>query len=63
MVLHSDIATILQELFKDKIEEMAGDIAYHYEMSGEYDSALRFIMISVNAMMKISAFENAIPLL
>ena len=52
MVLHSDIATILQELFKDKIEEMAGDIAYHYEMSGEYDSALRFIMISVNAMMK-----------
>lgn len=63
MVLHSDIATILQELFKDKIEDIAGDIAYHYEMSGEYDNALKFIMISVNSMIKISAFENAIPLL
>lgn len=63
MILHSDIAVILEEMFKDGIEEVAGDIAYHYEMSGESGKALKYMLITVNSMMKISAFENAISLL
>ncbi|NDV84608.1 AAA family ATPase [Bacteroides sp. 51] len=59
MMLHSDTANIMEELFKDNLDEVAGDIARHYELSSEYDKAVRYIQITVNNMMRISAYQEA----
>ncbi len=59
MMLHSDIAGILEELFHNEPEEVSGDIARHFEMSGEYEKALRYILITVDSMMRISRYTEA----
>ena len=62
MMLHSDIARILEDYFKDNIEEAAGDIARHYEMSEEYEKAVKYIGITVDSMMRLSAYGKAASL-
>lgn len=62
MMLHSDIARILEDYFKNNIEEAAGDIARHYEMSEEYEKAIKYIGITVDSMMRISAYGKAATL-
>ncbi len=59
MMLHGDIAGILEELFRNEPEEASGDIARHYEMSGEYEKAIRYILITVDSMMRISRYVEA----
>ncbi len=63
MLLHSDIAGILEEYFRDNIEEASGDIARHYELSGEYEKAIPYIRITVSSMIRISAYEEAAVLI
>jgi len=63
MLLHGDIAAILEDMYSDNLEEVSGDIAYHYEMSGEYEKAVKYMLMAVDAMIRISAFREAIPVL
>lgn len=63
MMLHSDTAAILEDYFKDNIEEVSGDIAHHYELSGEYEKAIKYIKITVASMMRISGYEEAAVLI
>lgn len=63
MLLHGDIAVILEELFKDHVEDVSGDIARHYELAGEPGKALKYIEITVNRMLDVSAFHEASVLL
>ena len=62
MMLHSDIARILEDYFKNNIEEVAGDIARHYEMSEEYEKAVKYIGITVDSMMRLSAYGKVATL-
>ena len=63
MLLHGDIAVIMEDLYNDNLEEVAGDIAYHYEMSGEYEKAVKYMQMMADSMIRISAFREAIPVL
>lgn len=63
MILHGDIAIILEELFRDNIGEVAGDIARHYELAGEFEKALKYIEITVDQMLAVSGFLEASVLL
>ncbi len=63
MMLHSDIAGIMEDFFKENIEEVSADIARHYEMSGEYGKAIRYIRITIENMMRISAYQDATNLI
>lgn len=63
MILHGDIAVILEELFRDNIGEVAGDIARHYELAGEPEKALKYIEITVDQMLAVSGFTEASVLL
>ncbi len=63
MILHGDIAVILEELFRDNIGEVAGDIARHYELAGEPEKALKYIEITVDQMLAVSGFLEASVLL
>lgn len=63
MILHGDIAVILEELFHDNIGEVAGDIARHYELAGEPEKALKYIEITVDQMLAVSGFLEASVLL
>lgn len=63
MILHGDIAVILEELFRDNIGEVSGDIARHYELAGEPEKALKYIEITVDQMLAVSVFLEASVLL
>lgn len=56
MLLHSEIAGILEDIFRNNIEEVASDIAHHYELSGESEKSLKYLKITIESMMQISAF-------
>lgn len=59
MLLHSDVASILEELFKDNLELVAADIARHYELSGEQEKAIPYIRMTVVQMMRVAACVEA----
>ena len=63
MMLHNDIAEILEDLYKDKIEEVSVDLARHYEVAGDHEKAIKYMHMAAGSMMKVSAFQNASVLL
>lgn len=63
MLLHGDIAVILEDMYSDNPEDAASDIAYHFEMSGEYERAVKYMEIAAGEMMRISAYNQAMPIL
>ena len=63
IMLHSDVAAILEELYKDSHNEVAADIAKHYELSGEYSKAIPYIRITVGSMIQLSAYTEAVSLI
>lgn len=63
MLLHGDIAVILEDIFQNNINDVAGDIARHYELAGEPEKALKYIAITVDKMLEISAFREASSLI
>lgn len=63
MLLHGDIAVILEELFRDNLGEVVGDIARHYELAGEPEKALKYIEITVDKMLDVSGYTEASALL
>lgn len=63
MLLHEDIAIALEEMYKDNLGEVSNDIAYHYEMAAEYEKAVRYMEMTADEMMRLSAYTKAVPLL
>lgn len=63
MLLHEDIAVALEEMYKDHLGEVSNDIAYHYEMAGEYEKAVCYMEMTAGEMIRLSAYTEAIPLL
>lgn len=63
MLLHEDVATALEEMYKDHLHEVSHDIAYHYEMAGEYEKAVYYMQLTATGMMRLSAYTKAIPVL
>ena len=59
MILHSEVAGILEDIFKDNLNEVAEDIAHHYELSGELDKSLKYMPIVIDKMFRLSAFSEA----
>jgi tetratricopeptide (TPR) repeat protein len=59
MLLHNDVADQMAERFKDNIESVAGDIAHHYELAEDYESAAKYSKIAITSMMRAGAFEEA----
>lgn len=63
MLLHEDVAMALEEMYKDHLNEVSNDIAYHYEMAGEYEKAVYYMQLTASEMMRLSAYTKAIPIL
>lgn len=63
MLLHEDIAIALEEMYKDSLGEVSNDIAYHYEMAGAYEKAVRYMEMTADEMIRLSAYTKAVPLL
>jgi tetratricopeptide (TPR) repeat protein len=58
MLLHNDVASTLADLYQNDIETAAGEIARHYELAEDYEKAVEYSKIAVEAMMRISAYEE-----
>jgi tetratricopeptide (TPR) repeat protein/Cdc6-like AAA superfamily ATPase len=63
MLLHGDIAESLKEIFIENIDDVALDIARHYEFSGEPQKSIEYLIVASKTVMKISQFELAIDIL
>lgn len=63
MMLHGDIADCLVEMFSDNLEDVAFDIARHYELSGEQEKAIAYLEITATSAIKVSQFEIAVDIL
>lgn len=59
MLLHSEVAGILEDIFKNTIEDVAPDIARHYELSGEFEKSFTYSLITIRRMLKVSAYTEA----
>lgn len=62
-LLHGDVASILESLFKDRLDEVADQIACHFEYSDNFPKSLEYNKRVVESMMRISAFYDAILVL
>lgn len=47
MMLHSQVAGILEELYAENIEKIDYQLAWHYECAGEYEKAIKYLKCSV----------------
>jgi len=63
ILLHGDIAENLVSIFQDSIDEVALEIAQHYELSGEPTKSVAFFILAGKAAMKVSQFKLAFDIL
>lgn len=59
MLLHGDIGRAMEALFQADLASVSGEIARHFEMSGEYEGALKYIHMTVEGMMLHAAYQDA----
>jgi len=62
-MLHGDIAHCLVQMFQKNINDVALEIARHYEQSGKPENSLEYLIIGGSSIMRISQFEMAIDVL
>lgn len=59
MILHGDIAELLEEFYKDKLDSVQLQLARHYEMAGEAAKAAACLVRAGRQDIRISAYEEA----
>lgn len=59
MILHGDVAELLEEIYKDKRDKVLLQLARHYDMSGEADKAVECLLGAGRQAIRISAYEQA----
>lgn len=59
MLLHGDIAENLELMFNENLDDVALNIAQHYESSGEYLKSLKYYQLAGNHALKLSCFLDA----
>jgi predicted ATPase len=58
--LHEDVGTILETLYKDRTEEIAVHLAWHFEEAGLLQNAVTYLLQAANRAIRISANQEAI---
>jgi class 3 adenylate cyclase/tetratricopeptide (TPR) repeat protein len=57
--LHQKVGDALEEIFRDRLEEFAGVLAYHYFTAESWENALRYSVQAANAAFRVYAFPEA----
>lgn len=59
-LLHGEIAHLLEELYQDRLDEIAVQLARHYEEAGEVEKAIEYLLKAGNHAVQLSAYHEAI---
>lgn len=59
-LLHGEIAHLLEELYQDRLDEIAVQLARHYEEAGEVEKAVEYLQKAGNHAVQLSAYHEAI---
>ncbi len=59
-ILHGKIAQCLIETFGDNVERVALDVARHFELSGEPERSIEYLILGGKSIMKVSQYDVAI---
>jgi class 3 adenylate cyclase/tetratricopeptide (TPR) repeat protein len=57
--LHQKVGDALESIFRDRLEEFAGVLAYHYVSAESWEKALRYSIQSANAAFRVYAYAEA----
>jgi class 3 adenylate cyclase/tetratricopeptide (TPR) repeat protein len=57
--LHQEVGDALESIFRDRLEEFAGVLAYHYFSAESWQKALRYSVQSASAEFRVYAYTEA----
>ncbi len=57
--LHRQVAEAMQEVLRDKLEETAHRLAYHFNEAGEHENALKYYLMAAEAADGINAVSES----
>ena len=60
MLLHGDVAAILQEVYEGDTDQIATDLAYHYDQAGDTENALQYLEKALEQCLRVSAYREAL---
>jgi len=60
MLLHGDVAAMLEEMYDGDTDEIATDLAYHYDQAGDAENALRYYEKVLETSLRCSAYREAL---
>ena len=58
-VLHRKVGEALESIFRDRAEEFAGVLAYHFFSAGSWQKALEYSIRSGDAAFRVCAYPEA----
>jgi len=61
--LHEDVGNVLEELYGDQAEEIAVQLARHFQEAGMAEKAVHYLSLAGEKATQVSAYEEAIALL
>jgi adenylate cyclase len=61
--LHEDVGNVLEELYGDQAEEIAVQLARHFQEAGMVEKAVHYLSLAGEKATQVSAYEEAIALL
>src|SRR4029078_3860874 len=60
MLLHGDVAALLEEYYEGETEQIATDLAYHYVQARDAENAQRYLEIALDHCLRVSAYREAL---
>jgi predicted ATPase len=59
-LLHGEIAGVLEELYQDRLDGIAVQLARHYDEAGEEEKAVEYLLMAGNHALRLSAYHEAV---
>jgi len=60
MLMHGDVAAMLEEIYEGDTDQIATDLAYHYDQAGDAENALRYLEIVLEQALRMSGYREAL---
>ena len=60
MILHENVAELLEELYAGHLDDVASQLARHYVLSGNAEKAFGHVMAVAKRAMRVSAYQEAL---
>jgi tetratricopeptide (TPR) repeat protein len=60
MLMHGDVAAMLEEMYEGDTDQIATDLAYHYDQAGDAENALRYLENVLDQALRVSGYREAL---